>query len=234
MGARTDAARQEALAARTALDVEVARLQAAARDAVDVRAQVRRHPGKAAGAAAGAAFMAVGGPKRVFRAVKRRVRGEPEPLPASLLPGEIEKAVSALGPDGVKVRGAIERSFRHYLDATSKDRKRRRASVLSCAWPGKWSFRWPPWPRGRRSRGRWPRRTAMPRRAAPPIRRRPPRRARSAGSRASGAGAARLASRASGGMADAPALGAILALLNASRLAADACDPELYAPHALR
>ncbi len=123
MGARTDAARQEAVAARNALDVEVVRLQVAARDAVDVRAQVKRHPGKAAGAAAGAAFMAVGGPKRVFRAVKRRVRGEPEPLPESLLPGEIEKAVSALGPDGAKVRGAIERSFRHYLDATSKDRK---------------------------------------------------------------------------------------------------------------
>lgn len=123
MGARTDAARQEALAARTALDVEVARLQAAARAAVDVRAQVRRHPGKAAGAAAGAAFVAVGGPKRVIRAVKRRVRGEPEPLPASLLPGEIEKAVSALGSDGAKVRGAIERSFRQYLDATAKDRK---------------------------------------------------------------------------------------------------------------
>ena len=123
MGARTDAARQEALAARDALDVELANLRAAARDAVDVRKQVRRHPGKAAGAAAGAAFVAVGGPRRVIRGIKRRVRGEPQPLPPSLLPDDIEKAVSALGGDGAKVRGAIERSFRHYLDATAKDRK---------------------------------------------------------------------------------------------------------------
>ncbi len=123
MGARTVAARQEALAARDALDVEVGRLQVAARDAVDVRAKVKRNPGKAAGAAAGAAFVAVGGPRRVFRAVKRRVRGVPEPLPRSMLPDEIEKAVSALGSDGARVRGALEREFRHYLDATAKDRK---------------------------------------------------------------------------------------------------------------
>ncbi len=123
MGARTDAAREEVLAARVGLEDEVGRLRASARDAVDVRAKVRRNPGKAAAAAAGTAFVVAGGPKRVLRAVKRRVRGTPDPLPASLLPEEVEKAVAALGDDGTKVRGALERGFTRYLGATAKDRK---------------------------------------------------------------------------------------------------------------
>jgi hypothetical protein len=49
--------------------------------------------------------------------------GEPEPLPASLLPDEVERAVRALGDDGGKVRGALERGFADYLDATAGDRK---------------------------------------------------------------------------------------------------------------
>ncbi len=123
MGARTDAARQEAVAARAGLEGEVERLKSSARSAVDVKAKVRRYPARAAGAVAGTAFLAAGGPKRIFRAVKRRVVGEPEPLPASLLPPEVDRAVRALGGDGKKVRGALERGFADYLDATAGDRK---------------------------------------------------------------------------------------------------------------
>lgn len=123
MGARTDAARQEAVAARDGLAVEVERLKSSARSAVDVKAKVKRYPARAAGALAGTAFLAAGGPKRIFRAVKRRVVGEPEPLPASLLPDEVDRAVRALGDDGHKVRGALERGFADYLDATAGDRK---------------------------------------------------------------------------------------------------------------
>jgi hypothetical protein len=123
VGARTDAARQEAVAARAGLVDEVERLKASARSAADVKAQVRRHPARAAGAAAGAAFMVLGGPRRAFRAAKRRVVGEPDPLPASLLPDEVDRAVRALGDDGRKVRGALERGFADYLEATAGDRK---------------------------------------------------------------------------------------------------------------
>ena len=123
MGARTDAARQEAVAARAGLADEVERLKSSARSAVDVKAKVKRYPGRAAGAVAGTAFLVAGGPKRIFRAVKRRVVGEPEPLPASLLPDEVDRAVRALGDDGGKVRGALERGFADYLDATAGDRK---------------------------------------------------------------------------------------------------------------
>jgi len=123
VGARTDAARREAVAARAGLADEVERLRASARSAVDVRARVKRNPGKAAAVAAGAAFAVAGGPKRAFRAVKRRVVGQPEPLPESLLPDEVDRAIRALGDDGGKVRGALERGFADYLDATAGDRK---------------------------------------------------------------------------------------------------------------
>jgi len=123
VGARTDAARQEAVAARAGLADEVERLKASARSAVDVRAKVKRYPARAAGVAAGTAFVVAGGPKRVFRAVKRRVVGEPEPLPASLLPDEVDRALRALGDDGGKVRGALERGFADYLGSAAGDRK---------------------------------------------------------------------------------------------------------------
>jgi len=123
VGARTDAARQEAVAARVGLVDEVERLKSSARSAVDVKAKVKRNRARVAGVAAGTAFVVAGGPRRVFRAVKRRVVGKPEPLPASLLPAEVDRAVRALGDDGVKVRGALERGFADYLDATAGDRK---------------------------------------------------------------------------------------------------------------
>jgi len=117
------AAAAEVAAAREALTGELATLRSSARAAVDVRAKVRRNPGKAAAVVGGASFLAVGGPRRLLRAVKRRVVGEPEPLPASLLPDQVEKAVRALGDDGARVRGALERGFAGWLDATAKDRR---------------------------------------------------------------------------------------------------------------
>ena len=67
----------------------------------------------------------VGGPKRVFRRAKRAVLGPPEPLPTSMLPKEIDKAIRELGDDGEKVRGTIEREFVNYLEQTAPQRKKR-------------------------------------------------------------------------------------------------------------
>lgn len=123
-------------AARTGLDDEAARLKAAARSAVDVREKVRRNPGKTAGVVGGAAFVALGGPRRVVRGIRRRIFGAPPPLPPSLLPGQVEKAVRALGDDGVKVRGALERGFADYLAAAQKkDRRAIRRAVLAAGLP---------------------------------------------------------------------------------------------------
>ena len=124
MGTRTDAALAQVVAARADLAEELDRLEAAGRAAVDVPARVRKAPAKSAGVAAGVAFLALGGPKRLFRRAKRAVRGEEEELPSELLPAEVEKALRKLGTDGKKVRGTLEREFAAYLDARAKERKK--------------------------------------------------------------------------------------------------------------
>ena len=131
MGARTDAARAEVLAARQQLDDELVRLEASARAAVDIPAKVRRDPVKTAGLAAGAGFVLLGGPQRLLRRARRAVLGPKEPLPPSMLPKEVDKALQKLGDDGQKVRGVLEREFANYLDATAEKRKERDLSAVA-------------------------------------------------------------------------------------------------------
>ncbi len=125
MGAHTDAARAAAVASRGTLEEEVVRLEASARAAVDIPAKIRRAPAKTAGLAAGAVFVAVGGPKRVIRRMVRAVRGPEAELPKSMLPKEVDRTLRKLGSDGDKVRGTIEREFADYLEAKGPERKSR-------------------------------------------------------------------------------------------------------------
>ena len=124
MGTRTDAALAQVVAARAELADDLEQLEAAGRAAVDIPAKIRRAPAKAAGVAAGAAFVALGGPKRVFRRAKRAMTGVEEDLPSDLLPKEVEKTLRKLGTDGRKVRGTLEREFARYLDTRAKERKK--------------------------------------------------------------------------------------------------------------
>ncbi len=136
MATETDAARDRVLAARASLGEELETLEASARAAIDIPARIKRSPGKAAAVVGGTAFLALGGPRRVFRAGKRAVTGAPEPLPDSMLPKEIEKSLRALGDDGKKVRGALERDFAAYAKQRAKDRSGLRTLiVLSIARP---------------------------------------------------------------------------------------------------
>jgi hypothetical protein len=125
VGARTDAARSEVLAARAGLEEELVRLEAAGRAAVDIPARLRRDPAKVLGAAGGAAFLLLGGPKRLFKGVRRAVLGPEADLPKSMLPPEVEKTLKKLGPDGEKVRGTLEREFADYLDEKAPKRRER-------------------------------------------------------------------------------------------------------------
>ena len=124
MGTRTDAALAQVVAARADLDAELDRLEAAGRAAVDIPAKVKREPVKAAGVAAGAAFLALGGPKRLFRRVKTAIRGEEDPLPSELLPDEVNKVLKKLGSDGKKVQVTLDKEFAKYLDDRAKERKK--------------------------------------------------------------------------------------------------------------
>lgn len=125
MGARTDAARAEVLAARAGLDEELVRLEASGRAAVDIPARLRREPAKVLGAAGGAAFLLLGGPKRVFKGARRAIFGPNADLPKSMLPPEVEKTLKKLGADGDKVRGTLEREFAEYLEEKAPQRKER-------------------------------------------------------------------------------------------------------------
>ncbi len=130
MASETDAARVRVLAARDALGAEIDALKGSVRAAVDIPARVRRSPARAAGVAGGAAFLVLGGPKRLFRAARRAVFGAPAPLPERMLPDEIEKTLRDLGDDGDKVRGALERDFAAYTRGAAKER---RAASLATA-----------------------------------------------------------------------------------------------------
>lgn len=111
------AARAEVDVAREGLGMEYDRLGKSARDAVDIPAKIRRAPAQSAALAGGAVFLVLGGPGRVFGRVRRAIVGTPPPLPKSMLPEEVEKALSGLGDNGDLVRGALERSFADYLDS---------------------------------------------------------------------------------------------------------------------
>jgi hypothetical protein len=125
VGPRTSAARAEVVAAREGLAEEAVRLEASARAAVDIPARIRREPLKMAGAASGAAFLLLGGPGRVVRGIRRAILGPEAELPKSMLPDEVEKTLRKLGPDGDKVRGALERGFASYLEAKAPERRER-------------------------------------------------------------------------------------------------------------
>jgi hypothetical protein len=125
--ARTEvlAARDEVLAARHGLENEVVRLEASARAAVDIPARLRREPAKVLGAAGGAAFLLLGGPKRLFRRARRAVLGPDADLPKSMLPDEVEKTLRKMGTDGDRVRGTLEKEFAKYLETTAPERRNR-------------------------------------------------------------------------------------------------------------
>ncbi len=125
MGARTDAARAEVLAARQGLGDELDRLEAAGRAAIDIPARLRREPAKLAGSAAGAAFLLLGGPGRVVKGIRRAIFGKDAEIPKSMLPPAVEKTLKDLGPDGEKIRGTLEREFAQYLEEKAPERRER-------------------------------------------------------------------------------------------------------------
>jgi hypothetical protein len=131
VGARTDAARAEVLAAREDLGEELVRLEAAGRAAVDIPAKIRREPLKVAGSVAGGAFLLLGGPRRVVGEIRKAVFGPGADLPKSMLPPEVEKTLRKLGPDGEKVRGTLEREFADYLEEKAPQRKQRDLAAVA-------------------------------------------------------------------------------------------------------
>jgi hypothetical protein len=125
VGTQADAARADVVAARTELEAELERTEAAARAAVDIPAKIRREPVKTAGLAAGVAFLVAGGPRRLFRRVKRTIVGPEADRPKSMLPEEVDRELRKLGSDGERVRATLEREFSKYLEEHREEREKR-------------------------------------------------------------------------------------------------------------
>ena len=130
MASEQDAARDRVVAARAELDQELDVLETSARAAVDIPAQIRKSPAKAAAIAGTAGFLILKGPQRLYRAARKAITGEPAPLPKRMLPKEIEKTLRSMGRDGDKVRGTLERDFADYAKKAEKDRRGLLAGVL--------------------------------------------------------------------------------------------------------
>ncbi len=85
--------------------------------------------------AAGAGFLALGGPKKIVRGSGAR---SPTPRPArrpaaSLLPDEVERIVRRLGDDGAVVRATLEHDPPGHVDQKRKEREKERRRWVKLA-----------------------------------------------------------------------------------------------------
>ena len=110
-------ARREVIEARGALGAELDELSAAARSAVDIPAKIKRNPIQTAALAGGAGFLLVGGPKRVLKAVGRRIRPPKPNRYDGILPHEVEGVLKKrAGSDAPEIKAALEEDFAAYLN----------------------------------------------------------------------------------------------------------------------
>jgi hypothetical protein len=116
-------ARREVEQAREGVAIEVDNFGASVRAAVDIPAKVRRNPVATAGAAGGAAFLLLGGPKRAAKQVEKRFFPKRYSRPPKVLPRDIEASLDRLPEEQqTAVRAHLERDFANYLrDEHAKD-----------------------------------------------------------------------------------------------------------------
>jgi hypothetical protein len=123
--------RREVDRAREGVARELDGLAASARAAVDIPAKVRRNPVATVGAAGGAAFLLLGGPRRVAKQVEKRFFPKRYSRPPKVLPSQIMATLDRLPEeDRELVRAHLERDFASYLKAEhAKDPANARVSI---------------------------------------------------------------------------------------------------------
>jgi hypothetical protein len=110
------AALDEVKAAREGVATQLDNLNASVRAAVDIPAKIKRNPVPTLGAAGGAAFLLLGGPRRVAQNVEKRFFPKRYARPPKVLPRDVEKSLDRLPEeDREKVRAHLERDFAAYL-----------------------------------------------------------------------------------------------------------------------
>jgi hypothetical protein len=116
MADETAEARQHLVDARRAAEAELDTLGSSTRAALDFPAKIKRHPVETVGVLGAAAFMVLGGPKRVAKAGERRFFPERANRPPTLLPKDVDKTLKRLPEeDREHVRAHLERDFAAYL-----------------------------------------------------------------------------------------------------------------------
>jgi hypothetical protein len=121
MATPTEESRRALIAAREDLGDGLDDLTTAFRSAIDIPAKIRKNPLQTAGLAAGAGFLAVGGPKKVIRAAVHRIRPSTRRPYEGLLPKDIDKVVRRKGgPHSEEIETALENDFAGYLKRKGK------------------------------------------------------------------------------------------------------------------
>jgi uncharacterized protein (DUF2267 family) len=127
VGETLDETRVEIAAQRAEIEATVARM----REALDIRRRFRENPALVMGVAAATVFMVIGGPRRVFGAMRRHLspttaekayNALPEPMQAW-----VEMLAEAAGPKATEVRDALVEELRRWRRDPVKDRKAREA-----------------------------------------------------------------------------------------------------------
>ncbi len=117
MATATEESRRKVIAARAALTPELDELAASTRAAVDIPAKVRRNPVQTAALAAGAGFLAIGGPRRVLRATVGRALPRKRGRYDGLLPKDIERVIKQrAGRDAPDIQDGLEEDFAEFLN----------------------------------------------------------------------------------------------------------------------
>ncbi len=110
-------ARQEVENARRGVEKELDDLGSATRAAIDIPAKVRRNPVRTIGLATGAAFLFLGGPKRVAKAAEARLFPRRVEKRDRALPKDVQATLARLEPEErEKVEAHLERDFAAYLN----------------------------------------------------------------------------------------------------------------------
>jgi hypothetical protein len=130
VGETLDETRLEVQAKRAELEGQAADLEARVRHALDLKARFKENPALFVGVGAGAVFLVAGGPVRVARMLRRRMRPTPTEQTYDALPKPMQEWVDTLaaevGPKAAKARTALVEELHRWRNAPFKDKKARK------------------------------------------------------------------------------------------------------------
>jgi len=147
MGETLAETRVEVSAQRAQVEQTAQQLQARVRRALDIRAKIRENPVMMGGLAAGAVFLAVGGPIRLLRAARRRIAPTRVEQAYDTLPKALQRwvdiASEAVGPKADDARRTLAEELQRWrAEPSDKKRARQIAKEMAEGRPGPGRTAW--------------------------------------------------------------------------------------------